>query len=553
MRGSRVFWLAGVAFFACSGGPVGSPDAGVVDADAGADVDAGLGVPAPGDDAYSIPRDVWAEFDVGRNDGPLPADVRLRVVKAPTRGVAAAGTRLVRYRSDWHIFGSDQLTYAWFVNDQEVSRHVVTIEVRNERWLSVGQPHRLHLDVGGAPLDTDRATGWATSLTDVSDDGAAFCGSATRGPRTDAFRLDGSTRTNLAVNQKPTSAFRFFGQEVLAGVLDGALSTARFDAAGRVTETWAVPDAGATWVLGPHSNGVLARLETGSTTMAAVLAGSTVTELAFDGGVPMAVSDGFVAGLFGSGSTRSGFLFDADSGVVTFRPTDAVDFTVEDVDAVQGVVGSTRRARFSEGYLGALGGATTGFAIATMLETRPRGISRRGDIVGEVIDLSGRRRSFWLEPVVDPAVAELSITPVAEPRNAGIDHACFHADHGPFATVTGEATPLLAGQTPIEAGHVMYTVDVGQRGPHVAIRAVSPGEQVSLFFETRDVIARFSDEQGRALQPTFTERTDRCGALHLVVQLRTPASGPLFVEFDSTASTVKFVFERSWVYVLEGP
>jgi hypothetical protein len=544
-------WLVAVAFLSCSGVPTNEVDGGAVDA---GDEPVAPST-SPGTDTFSIPRDAWAEFDVGRNDGPLPSEARLRVIKAPTRGVAVVGSRLIRYRSDWHVFGSDRLTYGWFVNDEEVARHEVAIEVRNERWLSVGRPFRLHLDVGGAPLETDRSTDWVSSLTDVADDGASFCGRTTRGQVGEAFRLDGPARTTLAVDQHLTRPFRFSGQDVLAEVVSGSTTTARFDATGRVAETWAAPDAGTTWVLGAYSTGVLARLETGSTTAAGVLSrsqgGLTMREIDLDGGAPMAVSDGFIAGM-SAGSPRRAFVLQPDGGLLSFAPAMALDFTVDDVDAVQGVVGSSQRARFSEGYLRAMDGTMTTFSIATMLETRPRGLSRRGDVVGEVLDLGGRRRTFWLEPVIDPAVAALAITPVAEPRNAGIDHACFHAEEGPFAMVTGEAMPQLAARAPITSGHVMYTVDVRQRGPHLAIQAMAPREVVSFFLETRDVLVRLSDEEGRALQPTFIERTDRCPGLRVLVQARTPERGPLFIEFDSTESSVKFVFERSWVYSLEG-
>ena len=150
--------------------------------------------------------------------------------------------------------------------------------------------------------------------------------------------------------------------------------------------------------------------------------------------------------------------------------------------------------------------------------------------------------------MTDPEVAALELTPVDEPPHPGIDHACFHADFGPFESVDASGSAELAAAVPLRSGHVTYTVTLVGPRSYIAIDSLRPAEEIAIFLETRSTVVRPLDLEGRNLPLGLAERTDTCEQLRFLVQVRSPSSGPMVLVIESAEPTMTFVLERAWVY-----
>jgi hypothetical protein len=502
---------------------------------------------------------VWARFDVLANDGPIASDASVRIVEAPTRGVVSVEEDgRCRYRSDWHVDGVDRFTYALIEGGVERARHRVEIEVRDELWLALGgRPYRAHLDVGGAPAERDAPADWETVLRDVSDDGRWFVGERLRGEVTRGFSIDeGGAATELVIGEQATYARRIEGADVLGGtrLAVGTTQGLRASRAGLVLVAWEGPGAVATWPLGVQDGVMVARIDEATTRSGARLSRLASGEvmaapLELGGGAPNAVAGTRLAGVRAHDARMTGFVREGAGALEPVEVPDALEVSVEDIDAAGWSVGRVvRGGPFETSFVRAPTGELDALSLRTMLETSAFGLSARGDIVGSVRDIAGFRRSLWLEPVTDPRVAAMELSPTEEPPHPGIDHACFHARLGPFESVDASTTADLAAAVALRAGHVTYTVTLVGARSYIAIHAVRPDEEIAVFLETRSSVVRPLDREGRNVRPAFAERTDTCAQLGFLMQVRAPASGPVILEIESTEPTLTFVLERTWVY-----
>ena len=132
-----------------------------------------------------------------------------------------------------------------------------------------------------------------------------------------------------------------------------------------------------------------------------------------------------------------------------------------------------------------------------------------------------------------------------------ISHVCFHANYGPFQSVTGSSSTSFSGSSPnVNATHTHHTVSLpGSLGSHQGTVKFTPGSSGdwAIFLEP-DVSLQVLDASGTALSVllTHTIPSGDCSELSRVAVVNMSASNTyrLVLGPSSSVSSVGVVLER---------
>jgi hypothetical protein len=549
------------------GGWIGPEGDGGTDAGDGAAADAEAdAAPSPlGDDHGVTARNFQVRIPVGDNDDLPSGALVFEVVSGPSHGSATFdGSRRLVYSPPWEFVGQDALVYRVTTPTGTVGTAQVTIDVRGQEWLHVaGDLYRAQEVVHG-PADSD--PDHATVLRGVQGR-EHLAGYAGVGDQTLGVVWEGDD----VIEVLPEGAtWARLHQVADDGRVAGTFGTEGGETMGLVRATsgevlpHAVPGASATEIHALDGSG------------GAV--GSLRSTEAFEDDVPRAVrfdltnppsfdvihvedtwteSTAYgargaetVAGAYRDGDDTQGFVRDGD-GVRSVHPEGASWSEAYAVDGAGRIAGVARDPGHSPTWAFLLDGESTHRLTYRMgFETFVHAMDDGGFLAGAFHSPSGQMRGLLLAPLEDDAlVPGTTVTPMDEPPNAKVSHACGHATVGPFRTLHASDAPGTSEV--IDRTHVHYTIHLpGDGESHQGAVRYQVGRAASLsFFTDRAVPLRMRTLEGAWIPPHRAVPTSLCPTFAWIYEFQVPEGGTYLLHWGPTHhAQVAVVYEGGLTY-----